>query len=501
MTEKENFDVIIIGAGLAGLTAGAKLAKEGKKILLIEQHSKMGGCATKFRRKNTTLEIGLHEMDGLDRNDDLKRAIFNDLGVYDSIEFVKVPEFFRLINGRVDVTVPHGIENAVIAISKAFPGEEITVETFFQDIIKIHELLKKRDMEGLIQFNTTVGEYLDGITANEDLKFTLTGNLGYYGDDAYTLSMIYFGSAQYSYFKGGGWFIKGGSQVLSDYLASVIEEYGGTTVKRHLVTEILTEDGVAIGVKYKKTPKKHEPDQEEIQEKETFSQIIIANNAIPNVVNKLIPSLDGTDYQKEVNSFEIANSLLSIYLIFSEPPSTLGNRHYSTFILPEELTALKDFNQGEKSFDYTKKGFVFVDYNVFDSQLNEEGKYIGAICAIDYLDNWNKLTDEEYNARKEEVADTLIKRLDAVIPGIKGIVKFKEVATPKTIARYTLNPKGSVYGFSQIPNQVGPFRARIINPPVKNLYFASAWMSGGGFSGAIIGGYICASQVLKNHPI
>jgi phytoene dehydrogenase-like protein len=45
------YDVIIIGAGLGGLTAGAKLAREGKKVIVIEQHSQPGGCATTFKRE------------------------------------------------------------------------------------------------------------------------------------------------------------------------------------------------------------------------------------------------------------------------------------------------------------------------------------------------------------------------------------------------------------------------------------------------------------------
>jgi all-trans-retinol 13,14-reductase len=58
------YDIIVIGAGLGGLTAGAKLSREGKKVLLLEQHSKPGGCATTFQRGDFTMEVGLHEMDG-----------------------------------------------------------------------------------------------------------------------------------------------------------------------------------------------------------------------------------------------------------------------------------------------------------------------------------------------------------------------------------------------------------------------------------------------------
>lgn len=73
-----NFDVIIIGAGLGGLTAGAKLSKRGKKVLVIEQHNIAGGCATTFTRKNCLIDAGLHEIDGLDQ-EDAKIPLFSKL--------------------------------------------------------------------------------------------------------------------------------------------------------------------------------------------------------------------------------------------------------------------------------------------------------------------------------------------------------------------------------------------------------------------------------------
>ena len=84
-----NYDVIVIGAGLGGLTAGARLARNGKKVLLIEQHNIPGGCATTFERKDFTMEVGLHEMDGLHARD-MKTKIFRDLGVFDKVEFLRL---------------------------------------------------------------------------------------------------------------------------------------------------------------------------------------------------------------------------------------------------------------------------------------------------------------------------------------------------------------------------------------------------------------------------
>ncbi len=81
------YDFIIIGGGLGGLTAGAKLAKEGKKVLLLEQHDRPGGCATTFKRKEFTMEVGLHEMEGLYPRDK-KMKMFEDLGLLERVKFL-----------------------------------------------------------------------------------------------------------------------------------------------------------------------------------------------------------------------------------------------------------------------------------------------------------------------------------------------------------------------------------------------------------------------------
>lgn len=496
----QEYDVIIIGAGLGGLTAGAKLAKSGKKILLVEQHNKLGGCATTFSRKvdgkKVVFEVGLHLIDGLDSEFDPKKTVFQDLGVYSNVDFVRASEFYRFINSRVDVTVPFNPNNAIAALLEVFPNEKRAIETFYHDIKEIFGFLVEGNLEKLASVSQmTLGNYLDNLTSNEDLKLTLAANLGYYHDNPYTLSLIFFSAPQNSYFIGGGHYIKGGSQVLSDYLGKVITDNRGTIIRKHLVTEIITKEDTAIGVKYVPTKLKN---LKESEEHTVFAKIILANTAIPNIVNHLVPSLHNTKYQREVNSLEPACSILTVFLAFSRSPATLGNKAYSTFISPKNLTTLKELRPSEKSDDFQKKGFVFADYSLIDSQLNEEGVFTGTLGCIDYLDHWDNLKDVDYNAKKKHVSKIFIERLNTVIPGIKNIITFCEVATPKTLLRYTLNPAGTAYGFAQIPDQVGPRRTKIRKPPIKNLYCASAWTRSGGFSGVILAGYSCALKILKD---
>ncbi|MHA2032470.1 MAG: phytoene desaturase family protein [Candidatus Kariarchaeaceae archaeon] len=490
----DQYEAIVIGAGLGGLTAGAKLAKEGKQVLLIEQHNKVGGCATTFKRKGRTFEVGLHEMDGLKNKNDFKIKLFQELGVFDNVEFIQVPEFYRFKKGDIDIVVPHGITKAIETFTKAFPNEEKAIKTFFLDDLPV---FSQGNMERIVKFAmTSVGDYLDDLTTNESLKFALTGNIGYYHDDPYSLSLIVFLGAQYSYFTGGGHFIKGGSQSLSDYLAKVITDNGGDVILNHLVTEILVEDDTAIGVKYSRKRSKANSNEE----KESFGKVIIANAAIPNVVNKLLGDrMKDTEYLNMINSLELPCSLFSIYLSFSQPPSTVGSKHYSIFILSDKVNSLKEVISIEKSGDHSKKGFTFTDYSSIDSKLSEKG-YIGVICGIDYLENWINLDEDEYKKKKEELIEIYLDRFDEVFPGIKGIIDYAELGTARTMVSYTQNPAGSAYGFAQTVPQVNPqLRAQIRNIPVKNLFFASAWASSGGFSGAISTGNKCANKILKDY--
>ncbi len=517
-----NYDVIIIGGGLGGLTSGAKLAKEGKTVLLIEQHYIPGGCATTFKRKDYIMEVGLHELDGLDKND-IKTKIFNDLKVFDNVEFLRVPEFYRFTNERVDIVIPDNRQEAINVLIKHFPQEKTGIKKFFKVIYKIQQEVNRLPLERwkmILMFpifplvypyltittsvfthlsaltsplfllyphlmlwrHRTVGSFIDSIIKDEDLKLTLLANLGYYHDDPYSASLIYFSVAQASYYNGG-YFIKGGSQKLSDYLAKVITDNNGQVLLGNKVTKIITQDNTAIGIEY--------------QNKQLFADTIIANAAIPNVIN-LLPTANQKSLKKKTEKLEIACSLIAIYIGFKREIKEL-NKHYSTFIADESVKNLKDMQKNAKA-DFDKRAFVFVDYSQIDSDLAPKGKTVGTICTYDYLSDWENLDSEQYKHKKQQVAETIFKRLEKTIPGITQEIEYYEVATPKTINRYTLNPRGSVYGFAQIPKQAGIFR--IPNKsPIKNLYFASAWANpGGGFTGAIWSGWACAKEILTNTP-
>lgn len=475
------YDIIIIGAGLGGLTAGAKLAREGRKVLVIEQHNRPGGCATTFQRGDFTLEVGLHEMDGPSPRD-MKTRIFNDLDVFNNVEFIKVPEFYRFINDHYDVTIPHEPVIAISRLSELFPGEIPGINAYFDQILNP----KKRSPGGDVP-DKSVGEFLDSIIQNDDLKLILLGNLGYFHDDPYSLSLAYYSVAQGSYYSGGASYIKGGSQKLSDHLAGYIKNHNGEVLLNHLVTGIISEGNRVTGVKYRK--------KNDAALLTAFADEVIANNAAANVAG-LLADDRGEELKNEIKEQKAGASLLTVYFGFSKPLKELGNRHYSTFVYDGSVKTQVEI-AGNNHDDFSRRSFTFVDYSQVDSDLAPDGKSVGALCCIDYLKDWEGMNKKEYNDKKEMVASAFIARVEKIVPGIIDIIEYFEVGTPATVKRYTLNPEGAVYGFAQSPSRkfFESFRS------LENLHFASAWgKTGGGFSGAIFGGYLCAFNILRKKP-
>ncbi len=504
-----NYDAIIIGAGLGGLTAAAKLAKSGKKILLLEQHSIPGGCATTFKRKGFTVEVGLHELDGFGDND-LKSQIFKEFNVFDNVDFIRLPEFYRTVWKNNEFVFPEGLEQAKSKLINKFPHEEQGILKYFNFITGLGteiSMLPRNKWAKIIKgalfpiffpklvksTRTTVGDFIDETIKDEHLKLILLSNLTYYDDNPYNLGLFYFAAGQSSYYTSGSYFIKGGSQKLSNYLMNFIIKNGGEVKLRSKANKILTENRKVKGVQYSHKQNKTTEATNEF----AYADVIIANTAIPNLTSGLLPDKESEILNNQIKSLKGGPSILTLYLGFKSKLSEIGNKHYSTFVIDDTVQSVKDMHKNAHA-DFDKRSFVFVDYGIIDSALAPDGKSVGVLCTMDYYDDWAHLNKEDYKEKKEIVKSSLIERLEKLLPGIKEQIEYSELATAKTIERYTLNPKGSPYGYAQSLNQTARNRLKQ-KSIIPGLYYASAWTSpGGGFTGAIYSGYLCALAVLKD---
>lgn len=482
MSQQHKFNAIVIGGGLGGLTAGATLSRLGKKVLVLEQHYIPGGCATNFKRKDFIMEVGLHEMNGL-HDKDMKIKVFDLLEVNKFIQFVHVPELFHIVSEQAEFTFPHGSSIAQKALIEKFPHEAKGIQFFFKlmndlldevtrmpqerwKVMMIYPLIPLLFPTVFKSIKLSCGDWLDKHIRDEQLKLLLTTNVLYYGDDPYNLSLLYFAVAQAGYIRGGGHYIKGGSQKLSDYLTHCIESRGGQVILGKKVEKILVDNGQANGVEYR------DAFNDTTEPVSIHADAVVVNAAIPLAV-KMLPEAYRFPLENKIKNLEESCSLISIYMGFDIDLKQFGVKHYSTFVQGEGVNSLKDIKTNNRG-DWSKKCFVFVDYSQIDSGLAPSGKSFGVICAADYLSGWQGLDDSAYKARKEDIAQLFFERLEKHYPGIVKHIKYYEVATARTIQRYTHNPNGTPYGYAQSPSQSGLARIAA-KSPVKNMYFASAW--------------------------
>lgn len=506
----KKFDVVTIGAGLGALTAASILAKKGYKVAMVEQHDIPGGMATTFKRKNLTVEVGLHELDGMDEKN-LKTKLFRFLGIYDKLAFIRLPQFYRFIYGSTDIVVPDSTEEAKALFIEKYPKEKKGIQKFFKTILAIQKEVDRMPLKPwkmllllpifpfvfpnlMRNMKQNLGDFLDQIFETEEIKLALIANLAYYHDDPYTMTMLYYSVAQASYYEGGGYYIKGGSQNLSNAMADVVTENGGSIFYKKMVSEIIIENGKAAGVKMVSIKGRNKlGEDEEVIKADT----VIAGASLPDVVNKLLPKDYSAKLSNLVENKENSPSVMTLYLGLNAPlNSFLKNKNantYTTFYLHHSVRSIKDWHRMTKG-NLRERTFVTVDYSTIDSGLTKNGKHFAVVCADDFGDDWPR-DESEYKKKKKEAEEILLSKLEEEYPGVRKEIFYHELGTARTIERYTLNPGGSIYGFAQIPSQTGPYRPDV-RSKIPGLYFASAWVNpGGGFTGVIMSGILASHAI------
>ena len=479
--------ITIIGAGLGGLTAGALLAQDGYRVTVLEQHNIVGGSATNFKRKGGFIcEVGLHEMDGVYTNPQLK-MIFEKLNVYNNVKFLKAPEFLELTTKNGKYYIPDGVNEAKEALQNYFPSQNSGLDDYFKlikDISDAFEKLQDLKLQHYLFFpfyfykvlqyrDKTVTEVLDKLIDNEELKLILNANVQYYNDTPDTLSFLLHAVAQYSYYKGGGYFVQGGSGRLSDYLASVIKKHGGEITTKASVISVSKDEVRYI---YKR-------------EELTIKTDIVISNLSPETTYKLF----GKSSTREK---EYAESLLTTYIGFSiNLKEHYGKRAYSNFLF-DEVDSISEYNQMIQK-DITQRGFVFVDYSQIDSKLTKESsKSFGVACMIDNIQEWEELTKDDYNKKKIKLEESIVKRLEKEYPGISKYIEYIETGTAKTVQRYIKTPNGTAYGYKPTPKQF--FKVpKSKDKKIDNLYFVGQWVICGGFRPSISSGFICYKEIVS----
>lgn len=507
-----HYDAIVIGSGLGGLTCGATLSKKGKKVLVLEQHNIIGGCATCFPRKGMLVDVGLHELDFGDRNTDIKYSIFDYLELWDKIKLIKLPTAWTIKVAERTYVIPHN--NTSETLKKYFPHEKRGIDKYFAMLrLQARKSIKypfdMRFFEFFISSftvmpyhiynfitNRTVGDILDKLIKDPWLKHILNINIGYYHNDPYRFIWSAHAVPQNGYYTQG-MYLKGGSQTLSNALASIISKTGGEIRAKADVTNILLDGNKAMGVRYF--------DKKSGESIEVYADKIIANCDPATVYNKMLPQ--NGDYSKDLDltkNCKRTTSIISLYMIFNKKPNEIyPDMDYSTFVVdPQNVEKEQKDIYDMSNINYRNADFTLVNYSKIDNGLsNRNDRHLIVLATLSQYEDWDGLDKETYQAKKTNVQKILEDRLWEEFPKLKEYLEHSELATPKTIERYIRTQKGTPYGYDQDRESFFG-RERWMSHSVKNLYFASSFTTpGGGFSGAIIGGYRTGRKILDPYAL
>ena len=260
----DRYDVIVIGAGLGGLTAAALIAQAGRKTLLIERNHGVGGAASTYKAGDLVVEASLHETSDPQDPLDPKHHVLAEIGVLDKVTWVPTGAVYEVRGGPVGVpfVLPEGFEEARAALLDRFPAARDGIGPLLHEMEAIatglgtlskgraafdrplHGLSALLKLSPLLTgWRLSLTERLDrAFGENEAAKCALAANILYWHDDPATLWWVLFAVAQGGYLASGGRYIQGGSQRLSNALARALKAAGGELLLRRSVTKILLDD-------------------------------------------------------------------------------------------------------------------------------------------------------------------------------------------------------------------------------------------------------------------
>ena len=448
---KNKYDVIIIGSGIGGLICGCYLAKAGFRVLIVEQHSAPGGCCTSFSRKGFIFDVGVHYLGSL-REEGILRKVINELDLSAQMDFIRTDPTDRIIMPDKTIFIRQDKNRTKEELALNFPHEKDNIIRFFDFICKTDFFTKVSKTKTM-----TFNKMLDIFFKDYKIKSTLSvllGNIGLPPSRASALASIILFE---EYIFDGGYYPRGGMQTFVNLIAAKFEQYGGALLLSTKVTNIIIKEKKVTGVKIE-------------DEKSVFSEFVVSNSDATFTFNTLLDC--ETEEKRVVKKLNCSTSAFVIYLGLNKKIS-INPKHYTTWrFFTYDIE--KCYGSGLNLTETNEPSYILCTFSSLnDSTLAPKNK-----SAIRVLIWANFKSKSDCHSNKHNICDKMMEKVELIIPNINECVEVKEVATPRTFYRFTLNKNGAIYGWSaetnQIDKNVFPSKTTI-----DNLYLTGHWVTKG----------------------
>ncbi len=509
----ERYDTIIIGSGAGGLAAAICLAREGQKVLVLEQHDVPGGWCHSFYLKGHRFTPGVHYV-GLLGEGEATNDLYRGLGIANELVFFRMnPDAYEHVRvGDVQFDFPANFDQLITRLSERFPKEKNQIHKYLNLTRKVsEELYSLPYIKGFWQKLTLpyrtrhFGKYglfnvrrvINWHIKDPLLKNILNIQCGDHGVQPRKAAFVLHSALMYHYFQGG-YYPMGGGGALIKAMTNAIKNHGSEVRTSTAVSKILLEGTTqkkAVGVQLENGSK-------------LYADRIISNADVGITYNNLVGREHLSEkLQKKLQKTKYSCTSLMLFLTVNMDVRKAGLDSGNIWMMPNRDA--DDFYDEIMSADIAEgEAFegMFVSCTTLKDPASFDGKHhtIEAITFIDYK-GFEKYKDEatqrsqEYLDFKEKLTEKMLNGLEKAVPGIRNHIVHQELGTPITNEYYINTTDGNVYGTEKSLKHIGPFAFRS-KSEIENLYLCGASILSHGVAGASHSGVDTAATILGCAP-
>ncbi len=515
---KDNYDVIIIGSGMGGLTSAAWLTHMEKKVLVVEQNIQPGGCCSSYRRGEYNFTPAASVITGATKKDGLFEKMINKLGI--NIDFISLDRGYHVHLPDFDYYLysggDHAGEQLIESLIKLFPHEKEGIKKFFKVLVKINDQMNYASFLGTgpkdlarilfkcptLAMNAGKGilPFVSSFVKDAKLKTVLSINS----------TCCHLPPSRMSVLGIAGLLVEGGhsnphavggAQAVPDAFVKYIREKGGDVVMGTQADKILMEGKKACGVRVVPSEIATEKGFKEgvSEAKEIRARYVISNAAARQTFQKLVGAdkLPGR-FMKKLGRMEPTPTFCALFLGLDMDLKKMGyipalHIHSSTYDTDAH------FRNVENRFaleDAPDSFFRFQFAPLSDPTSAPEGKTAFVMHSIPAPINGWENPDYE-----KQVADVMIKRAEKIIPGLSKHIEYQEFCSPVKLDKYLMCGRDASLGWALTPQQTGPKR---LSPktPIENLFLSGHWTAPAvGVMSTVLSGLQTARLILDDEGV